>query len=109
MVGIIWYQKNYNQAKDILKSMLDKYEEQGIGPSTKYTRPIQETQREMHAILDNGDIWRVKQANPQARGIRCNISYISHLIPEEVVDNIIKPITTDYYYPYRGFNYWVEE
>jgi len=109
MDGIIWYWRNYNQAKDILRGMLDKYKEQGINPSIKYTHPIQEMRREMFVALDNGDRWRVIQVNPQTRGMKCNISYISYSIPEEMVNNIIKPCTIDYYYPYRGFNYWTEE
>ena len=44
------------------------------------------------------------RAGENARGHRCNVSYIERSIPEDVVQYIIKPCTTAF--PYNAYNYY---
>jgi len=39
-----------------------------------------------------------------ARGHRCNITYIDYDIPDEIIEEVIKPIVT--LPPYQGINYF---
>lgn len=57
--------------------------------------------------FENGDIWKVC-TSLASRGYRYNIAYIERNIPEEVVNQVIKPRAMAY--PYQAFNYfWGDE
>ena len=106
MKGIIWYQENTEQAKEILKKMIEKYKlfNINIAPGRGHSR---ETKYEMHVEFDNGDVWDVFKARESCRGYKCNISYVSRSIPLDMVNVIIYPCTIAP--PYHGINYWYEE
>lgn len=106
MRGIIWYWENMEDAQELLEDMIEKYERMGIklSPSRSAYRQMKDT---LTVEFENGDKWDVFRATEGRRGYRCNISYISRLIPERVVDVIIIPCTIGY--PYHAINYWCEE
>lgn len=57
--------------------------------------------------FENGDLWRVC-TSLASRAYKCNIAYIERSVPEEVVNQIIKPQVMAY--PYQAFNYfWGDE
>ena len=57
--------------------------------------------------FENGDLWKVC-TNISSRGYRCNIAYIDYNIPEDIINEVIKPRVTSY--PYQAFNYfWGDE
>lgn len=53
--------------------------------------------------FENGDLWRVC-TSLALRAYKCNIAYIERNVPEEVVNQIIKPQVMAY--PYQAFNYF---
>ena len=88
MKGIIWVANGNNLqtvGKDEFDNLIWKYKEyQGIEPKPGYPR-----KREMQyeVLFTNEDWWIVRVANDNARGYKCNISYIDL----DIVYNIIKP------------------
>ena len=102
MKGIIWYQKDSDQGWQILRRIIKNYEAIGI-----HIAPFYYACRKDHCIFDNGDRWDVVVAREGSRGHKCNISYVSQLIPEEFINVVIIPCTIAY--PYHGVNYWYEE
>ena len=58
--------------------------------------------------FENGDVWKVCTHTSSSRGYKYNIAYIERNIPEEVVNQIIKPQIMAC--PYQAFNYfWGDE
>lgn len=102
MRGIIWYQENKEDAQELLEDMIEKYERMGVSRSAY--RQMKDT---LTVEFENGDKWDVFRATESRRGHKCNISYISRLIPEEVVHVLIIPCTMSY--PYHAINYWYEK
>ena len=105
MIGIIWTPlgsferkqaeeqlekicKDYpNQIEEFYKECL-KLLEKNIIRKIKYTRMNQ-----FSVTFDNGDRWSIVYARPNARGRRCNVSYIHRNISQDIVKDIIVPIT----------------
>lgn len=106
MRGIIWYWENKGDAQELLEDMIEKYERMGVklSPSRSAYRQTKDT---LTVEFENGDRWDVFRATESRRGHKCNISYISRLIPEEVVHVLIIPCTMSY--PYHAINYWYEK
>ena len=56
--------------------------------------------------FENKDVWRVILATNNARGYKCNISYISYQIPSSIIRDIIYPTTITF--PYSAYHYYGE-
>ena len=54
--------------------------------------------------FSNGDKWQTKKASDNARGYKCNISYIDECIGWRTVRNIIGSSTISH--PFQAFNYY---
>lgn len=106
MRGIIWYWENREEAQELLEEMVEEYKYMDVKLSP-FRSAYRQTKDSLTAEFENGDKWDVFRATDCRRGHKCNISYISRLIPEEVVNVIIMPCTTGY--PYHAINYWYEE
>ena len=103
MTGLIWVasQRHYNDGIEKLKKIISDYEKLNI----QLIQPLKISKYLTTAKFSNGDIWQVMIASSNtARGHRCNITYIDYDIPDETIEEVIKPIVT--LLPYQGINYF---
>lgn len=103
MIGLIWVasQRHYNSGIEKLKKIISDYEKLNI----QLIPPLKISKYLTTAKFSNGDIWQVMIASPNTtRGRRCNITYIDYDIPDEIIEEVIKPIVT--LPPYQGINYF---
>lgn len=97
MKGIIWYYQDRQKGIDKIKKLYEDYKINGVDGEF-----ILNTS-ECFIKLNNGDFWSVHSIDGH-KGRRCNISLIEKLIPQGIIDVIIKPCTT--LSPYTAYNYW---
>ncbi len=98
MTGIIWY-KNKTAGEHQLDKVIEDYKNLGID-----TLSIVRSFTELRVVFDNDDVWRALPVNTCTRGIRCNISYIQHGIPQKLISQVIFPMTSSK--PYSGWRYY---
>lgn len=103
MTGLICvasYQ-HYNDGIEKLKKIISDYEKLNI----QLIQPLKISKCLTTAKFSNGDIWQVVIASSNtARGHRCNIAYIDYDIPDQNIEEVIKPIVT--LPPYQGIKYF---
>lgn len=99
MKGVVWGYTLY-AARNKLEEIEQEYE---IYHKATPMRKIVNS-HETLIEYDNGDCWRALRATESARGIRCNISYIDTRIDIDIVNTIIKPVTSCP--PYHAFQYF---
>lgn len=98
MKGIIWG-SSITRAQDQLKQVCYKYKIIGIKcKQERHSHYMSEI------IFENGDLWIALKACENARGYRCNISYIDDSIDNDIVDRIIRPATRAL--PFDGIKYF---
>lgn len=99
MKGIVWG-KTLDRANEKLAEIVEKY--------LQMRHKIIEQKNTKHhtAILfDNGDYWQAIRASDNARGHKCNVSYIDHELEKYItIIDIIEHCTTAM--PYHGINYF---
>lgn len=98
MKGIIW-SSSMARAEDKLKRVC--YEYNIIGIKCKQERY---SHYKSEVVFENGDLWIALKACENARGYKCNISYIDELIDRDIVDRIIRPATCAL--PFNGIKYF---
>lgn len=86
--GIVWG-RSLVEAKEQLDRIRAGYEIRKI----KETFCVRGNYIE-ESFFENGDHWMIVIARDSAKGRRCNISYISSEIDDELINNIIIPATT---------------
>jgi hypothetical protein len=97
--GIIWG-STFQIAVQELEQIIENYKHEGIDLMEKL-----EYDDIMYIKFSNGDFWRaIKVQKEVVINYRCNISYIDKQIPQNLVDLIIKPITTCP--PYHAISYY---
>ena len=102
MRGVVWYHENKDQAIQLVNEIAKNYQ----AWSNVGILKIRNTKTEYNIAFNNGDIWMVlpeKEAEYQ----RCNISYISNMISQEYINQVIKKCTTAF--PYHGLTFWQED
>ena len=87
MIGIIWTPLGSFERKEA-EEQLEKICKDYARLNIQYTRMNQ-----FSVTFDNGDRWFIVYARPNARGRRCNVSYIHRHISQDIVKDIIVPIT----------------
>lgn len=97
MKGIIWG-ATIASAESKLEEIIQDYMMYKISP-------FKRTRNEV--LFNNGDLWKAVGAKEDARGQRCNISYIDTKIDSDFIETIIKPGTIAY--PYHAFNFYNQE
>lgn len=98
MTGIIWYNKNPEAAEKKLMRIIGRYQCQ--------ISNIKKSRYSIYVVFENGDCWETRPANDSARGCKCNISYIEDTIPQEIINNVIRPITMGP--PHQAIKTWHE-
>lgn len=99
MKGIVWGLKLQTAIKKLEQIEYDYNYYSKI--KTKIKR---KTKWSYEIIFDNGDCWIALKAQESSRGKRCNISYIDTAIKDDIISNIIKPVTTAS--PYHAIQYY---
>lgn len=99
MRGIIWY-NTLERGMEMIEKIEKNYERY------HYANLLAKTcgKHRCELIFDNGDHWKIVPSITSARGNACNISYIDHEIPSDVIHDIIKPCTKAG--PYQAFKYF---
>ena len=100
MRGIVWG-SSFQIAKNKLKEIEEQYERLGYKPLSKRNSNRTNVYEVVYA---NGDIWQAITVNTNARGYRANISYIDRSISDNLINTIIKPMTTQP--PYNAIHYF---
>ena len=88
MKGVVWG-STFANASEKLTEIVDRYIKAG------YEIENQVHSKNTHCVLfTNGDTWRAVRASDNARGNRCNISYIERDIDYNVYRTVVEPSTT---------------
>lgn len=99
MIGIVWG-KTKARADNKLAQIVENYNWKGIKPvkikNSNYISNFVE--------FDNGDTWKAVYASENARGNKCNISYIDKGIDIETIQTIIYPSTCCQ--PFQAFKFF---
>lgn len=98
MRGIIWA---YSRERGIeqLKNIIADYARLYIHPTKQRI-----SQYNSWVQFDNGDMWKICAAADSSRGHRANVSYIDRRIPQDIINNIIRPQTI--LPPYQAYRYY---
>lgn len=99
MRGIVWY-NTLERGMEMIEKIEKNYKRY------HYANLLTKTcgNRRYELVFDNGDQWKIVTATTSARGNACNISYIDHEIPANVINTLIKPCTKAG--PYQAFRYF---
>ena len=87
MRGIVWGNSFATAASQLEKIEAD-YNFIGIQTTIK-----RQHSNRLEIEFSNGDYWCAVRAVDSARGRKCNVSYIDHNIPEEMVNCLVLPCT----------------
>ena len=98
MTGIVWC-NTLIEGIEQLERIEEQYKAMGI-------KSIEKNKSISHysIIFENEDYWKVVISTENARGHKCNISYISRQIPLSVIKTIIFPCTRAL--PYTAYHYY---
>ena len=98
MIGSLWG-TNCFDAENKLKEIIIKYLNSNINISLE-----QYSSNNYSIIFSNGDRWEAIKCTENARGKKCNISYIQNSISNLSIETIIRPCTIAN--PFQAFNYF---
>ena len=98
---IIYYNSDFINANEQLKSIVDKYNQAQIPVIKCHYKKIGS-----YAEFANGDIWQVVKANNNARGYKWNIAYIERSVDYNIYRRIIGPAAA--HYPFSAIHLWGE-
>ena len=98
MTGIVWC-NTFIEGIEQLERIEEKYKAMSI-------KQIEKNKSINHysIVFENEDYWRVVISTGNARGYKCNISYISRQISPSVIKTIIFPCTRAL--PYTAYHYY---
>lgn len=98
MTGIVWC-NTFIEGTEQLERIEEQYKAMGIKPIEK-----NKSINRYSIVFENEDYWKVVISTGNARGHKCNISYISRQTPLSVIQTIIFPCTRAL--PYTAYHYY---
>ena len=101
MRGIIYYNSDFINANEKLKTIVNQYNQAQIPVIKCHYRKIGS-----YAEFANGDTWRVVGASDNARGYKWNIAYIERSIDYDIYQCIISPSAVNC--PFSAIHLWGE-
>ena len=101
MRGIIYYNSDFINANEKLKTIVNQYNQAQIPVIKCHYKKIGS-----YAEFENGDIWQVIKANENARGYKWNVAYIERSIDYDIYQCIISPSAVSH--PFSAIHLWGE-